>query len=284
MPAATSSVGLTAGSPESRANDLMQAFLDPDIDGVICSIGGRLSSQVLPLLDLDVIGGHPKVFCGYSDVTTLHSALGRFANLGTFYGPAVMPDWAEPPAPASESVDSFMSAACTANAVGLIPNPACEVVEYADWSADRVRRFAPAFPPMILRQGRARGRLTGGCLPVLCELLGTPWFPEVQGAILYLDFPNEYSSVDAASDLWHLLNAGVLDEVAGIATSRPHLGKGVEQFAQLVIEATARCRRSIPVIAGIACGHTIPNLTLPLGCISELEGSSIRIVEAAVCD
>ncbi|MCA1736921.1 MAG: LD-carboxypeptidase, partial [Actinobacteria bacterium] len=63
-----------ATHPEARADDLMAAFADPDIDGIVASIGGDDSIRILRRLDLGVIRDSPKVFCGYSDSTITHAA------------------------------------------------------------------------------------------------------------------------------------------------------------------------------------------------------------------
>ncbi len=72
MPNAALRTGWTAGSGEERAIDLHEAFADPDVSVVLAAIGGNHSAQMLPFLDYDLIAENPKVFQGYSDVTTLH--------------------------------------------------------------------------------------------------------------------------------------------------------------------------------------------------------------------
>ncbi len=83
-----------AHNPQARAHDLMAAFADPNIDGIISTIGGEDSIRLLPFLDLDVIRQNPKVFMGYSDTTISHAACFK-AGLVSFYGPAFMSGFAE---------------------------------------------------------------------------------------------------------------------------------------------------------------------------------------------
>src|SRR5215471_3413066 len=80
----------SAGSPETRARDLMAMFADPEVDVIQCMRGGTGSNEVIPLLDYDEIAAHPKAFIGSSDITSLHNALLHFTGLVTFYGPSLL--------------------------------------------------------------------------------------------------------------------------------------------------------------------------------------------------
>jgi len=81
-------------NPQARADDLMQAFADPAIKGIISTIGGDDSIRILPYLDLDVMRANPKIFMGYSDTTITHMACVK-AGLVSFYGPSIMAGFAE---------------------------------------------------------------------------------------------------------------------------------------------------------------------------------------------
>lgn len=89
--------GHTADSPKERAEDINNFFKDKEIKAIICFIGGNHSNQVLKYLDFNLIKRNPKIFIGYSDITVLHFAFYTQANLITFYGPAVLAQFAENP-------------------------------------------------------------------------------------------------------------------------------------------------------------------------------------------
>ena len=80
--------------PEKRAEDFMEAILDKDIKGIICNIGGDDTIRLLPYIDFKAIANNPKVFMGYSDTTINHFIM-RKAGVVSYYGPAVMTDFAE---------------------------------------------------------------------------------------------------------------------------------------------------------------------------------------------
>lgn len=69
----------------------MKIIRDKSVSALISTIGGANSSSMIPYLDFDEIRAHPKVICGYSDVTSLHLSILAYSGLSTFYGPAVMP-------------------------------------------------------------------------------------------------------------------------------------------------------------------------------------------------
>src|SRR5690349_20452272 len=79
--------GFLAGNDRERAADLMGMFANKRVDAIICVRGGYGSARLLPLLDFDLIRANPKVFVGYSDITSLHFALLRKASLISFHGP-----------------------------------------------------------------------------------------------------------------------------------------------------------------------------------------------------
>ena len=71
----------------SRLNDLHQAFLDPEVKGVLTAIGGFSANQLLPSIDFEVIKKNPKIFCGFSDITVLSLAIYQQTGLVTYSGP-----------------------------------------------------------------------------------------------------------------------------------------------------------------------------------------------------
>ena len=94
MPHTLAPADYIARHPKARADDLMQAFSDPSIAGIVSTIGGDDSIRLLPHLDLDALRQNPKIFIGFSDTTALHFAC-ITAGLRSFYGPSLMAGFAE---------------------------------------------------------------------------------------------------------------------------------------------------------------------------------------------
>ena len=109
--------GHHAGEPAARAGDLHALFSEPGVDAIFCARGGSSSIRVLEHLDFERIRAHPKIFVGYSDVTTVMLALLARCGLRSFFGPMVTPDcgnWPSPAAPKLYMVSNVQAAPATA--------------------------------------------------------------------------------------------------------------------------------------------------------------------------
>ncbi|MDB5384574.1 MAG: LD-carboxypeptidase, partial [Planctomycetaceae bacterium] len=123
-----------AATPQERASDLMDMFLDDKVKAIIATIGGNHSCQLLPYLDFDVIRNHLKIFVGFSDITVLHLALWTQAGLVTFYGPTVMTEFADYPEMHPYTRDSFLRAVSGVSPMGQLSCSDTWTDEFLDWS------------------------------------------------------------------------------------------------------------------------------------------------------
>lgn len=284
MPNARLDRSWTSGTIEERVDDFHRAFADEEVRAVLCSIGGDHSAQLLSRLDFDLIAAHPKVFCGNSDITVLHHALYAKSRLATFYGPSVQMDFGEWPEAFAYTLECFLRVTGTTEAPGVLVPPEFVVDEFLGWSrdTDRPRRRRPATPWIRIRAGCGEGPLLVACLPSACQLLGTPWQPNYAGHILVLETPPPpYSVADADRDLWHLRNAALLSDLAGLALARPCRFDAEEtrELHRIVLEATAP---AYPILADLDAGHTEPKLTLPIGVRGRIDELGLTILEPAV--
>lgn len=256
--------GFLAGSDRERAADLMQMFTDRKVDGILCVRGGYGTARLLPLLDYAVIKRNPKVFVGYSDITSLHSAFLVKSNLITFHGPMLNSDFAQDAMPAF-TTQSFLRTLMRPEAPGDI------TVGYKG----KVK---------TLHGGVANGRLMGGNLTLLCASVGTPWQPPFRDRILFLE---DLDEVPYRMDrlLTQLLNAGLLQQVAGVAIG---INKGCEdpmaskakEYRQ-TLEAVFRDRLlplQVPVVMELPFGHVPCNATLPVGAHVTLDATNGRLI------
>lgn len=286
-----------AANPRARAQDLMDAFADPAIDGIFCTIGGEDSIRLIPYLDLDVIRANPKVFLGFSDTTTLHLAC-HTAGLSSFYGPSIMAGFAENGGMHDYTVDALRKALFSDEAIGLVPrNEDGWTSERLPWSDPALqtqkRRLNPANAPRILQgSGRANGHLLGGCVEVLEMLKGTAWWPKPEawaGAMMFLETSEE---APAPSFIRHCMRnyaaTGLLGSAAGLLIARCDT-KGDATYQARVEEAVLAVLAEygltdLPVLAGLDFGHTMPMLTLPYGAMAEIDchSATLSITEAGV--
>lgn len=288
-PHATGQRGYVSGTPEERAADIHAMFGDPNVQGIIAAIGGDHSCHLLPLLDFDLIRANPKVFMGMSDITVLNLAIHVETGLVTFNGPTVCFGLAEYPR-VFPYTDRYLRAALfTPEPIGEIEPAEAWTDEFLDWNtrADltRPRVMQRSAGWTWLKDGHARGRLIGGCLESMQHLRGTPWWPDFDGAMLFLETSEEKPSpatVDAI--LMDYENMGVLERISGLLYANPE-GYSDDERRALREVILDRCRAySFPIVTDMDFGHTQPVFALPIGCAAEIDTERRRfsIVEPAV--
>jgi muramoyltetrapeptide carboxypeptidase len=251
--------GFLAGDDRGRAGDLMKMFADREVRAILCVRGGHGVTRLLPRLDFGKIRRHPKIFVGYSDLTALHCALLKQAGLVSFHGPMLNADFATNHFPLFTCESFFRTLTQPAAAGGI-----CEGYKGRTVS--------------VLRGGRASGALVGGNLTMLCALLGTPWQPSLRGKILFFEEINEAPyRVDRL--LTQLLNAGLLQQTAGIAIGLNHACEDAtagrrREFRQTLMDVfrDRLLPLRVPVVTGLPFGHVPLNATLPLGVPAMLDG------------
>jgi muramoyltetrapeptide carboxypeptidase LdcA involved in peptidoglycan recycling len=285
-------------NPQARADDLMAAFLEPSIKGIISTIGGDDSIRLLPYLDLQVMRDNPKVFMGYSDTTISLMACFK-AGVASFYGPAIMAGFGENSGLFPYMVNSVRKTLFSADPVGAIaPNEDGWAVEVYSWedpgNQDRKRPLNPCTGWRFLQgEGIRNGRLIGGCIEVLDWLRGMEFWPDVeqwQDAILFLETSEDASTPDQVKWLLRPYAAmGVLQRLSGILFARPGGGVDPEKFieydevlCQVVSEEEGLT--DLPIISNMDFGHTDPMFVLPYGVRAEIdcERQRFAIVENAV--
>ncbi|WP_041834228.1 LD-carboxypeptidase [Actinoplanes sp. N902-109] len=244
--------GYLAGTDEARLADLNAAFRDPGVKGVFAARGGYGTQRIIDRLDLAAVRRHPRVFVGFSDLTTLIGRLWTGARLVSFYGP--MMNWTDARTGPVE-IESLRSAIMTTEPIVLTRDPA-----------------EPSAAVQV--PGTATGTLLGGNLTMLQAGLGTPDLPSLRGAILLFEDTDEAPySYDRM--LTHLRRSGTLDRIAGIAvgqfTNAP-VTAGQWTAAQAVQDRVAGL--GVPVLGGLRIGHGTGQLTVPLGTRARLDATA----------
>jgi len=252
-----------AGTAQRRARELEEMFVRDDVRAVLSARGGYGANYLLKHLDLDKIKSHPKVFVGYSDVTTLLTYFADACGLVTFHGPMAAKDWTH-----EDGVDL---ASWQAALSGAMP---WDVALGAGVSG--------------LADGQAEGILYGGCLSILVATLGTPYEINSAGTILFLeDVAAKPFQIDRM--LMQLKLAGKLGDVRGIifgemldCVQTANQGYKLEEVVTRIVGDL-----KVPVAFGVRSGHVRSrNITLPIGVRARLtvDGGqvSLRILESAV--
>lgn len=259
-----------AGTDQQRADDLNAMFADPAIDAIFCERGGYGSGRLLRYLDYDTIAANPKVIMGYSDITAILNAIHLRTGMVTFHGPIAGANFS------AYTYEQYRTVLVEPTLTTIIGEP--PVFETRPGVVERVNRLTR------IVSGVAEGHLLGGNLSLLVTLLGTPFAPRFEGAILFLEDVYEPPySVDRM--LTHLWMAGVLEQVAGIA-----LGKftdGETNNNTFSMEHVLRDRLEplgIPVLRGVMIGHIEDKTVVPLGVNARLDvdAGTLTLLESAV--
>ncbi|EAR10384.1 S66 family peptidase [Reinekea blandensis] len=294
MPHTLADDGWLARNPKARAEDLMAAFADDRIDGIISTIGGDDSMRLIPHVDLTVIRNNPKVFCGYSDTTVSH-LLCHKAGLVSFYGPAFMSGFAENGGIPPYLENSFRQQVFAENnLIELTPNTEGWTVEHLGWDdparQSQRRQLTPCTGWQYLQgKGIHRGHLLGGCLEVLEMLRGTPAWPtpeQWQGAVLFLETSEEGAPPTALiRSLRSFAAEGVLKGLAGVLFGRPggqlnpaDFRKYDEALIQVIRDEEGLTE--LPIVTHMDFGHTDPMMTFAIGAAIRINCDSQTLHQA----
>lgn len=262
MPNAKKRQAYLAGSDGERLSDLHQAFTDPEVKGILCARGGYGTMRFVHQIDFDVIEQNPKVFMGFSDITTLHLAFYQQAGLAGFYAPML-----------------------TTNLIQDEPysqNALLEMVQGNFKLPFQIPNQAPSYT--CLSPGTAEAPLTGGNMSLLAALCGTPYQAKTDGHILFLeDWQEKHYAIDRKYQQMKL--SGLFEHIKGLifcdfSAIEKEPGQSLpELFQELTQELQAR---KIPVGYGFSVGHGDQTGTLPYGirCQFNAEKGTLTLVDS----
>ena len=289
------------GTDASRLQQLIDASQNPQVDVIMAVRGSYGISRLLELADWGQLAAGNKLWVGYSDVTALHCALMSVGGDGCFAGPMVCDDFSRDDS-SEFSLQHFWqclqqpettlhidAGAVHADGTPLVHSGSTALLHQTGGSAvptgsQGTSRAAPAPISAALSTGVARatcknpavqceGTLWGGNLAMLVSLLGTPYFPHIDGGILFIEDVGEHP-YRVERMLLQLLHAGVLArQQALIFGNFTHyrLGQYENGYDFDAMLAFLRQRLPLPVITGLPFGHGKERVTLPLGCNAQLD-------------
>lgn len=283
-------------NPQARAEDLMEAFSDPSIKGIISNIGGEDSVRILPYVDLDIIRQNPKIFLGFSDSTITHFTCLK-AGLTSFYGTSLLVGFAENGGMHDYQIEDIKRTLFSSVTIGEIaPNKMGWTSEYLDWFdpslSDVTRKTTAAVGWNFLQgKGKVQGKLIGGCLDVLEFLKGTEFWlydDEWDDCILFLE--TSENRVEPQIFRYWLRNyaaQGILRRVKGIILGRPYDSKYADEYNKEILKIMKEENLTyLPIITEMDFGHTCPTFTIPFGVLAEIDCTKQKfsILESGVTE
>ena len=191
-------------NPQKRAQDLMDAFLNPDIKAIISTIGGDDTIRLLPYIDFDIIRNNPKIFLGYSDTTANHFMCLK-AGIISFYGPSIMAGFGENGGLHTFLKESVRKTLFDNKTIGEIkPSPEGWTNQMLDWANPNnqniKRKMKPSKWNFLQGDSVVQGHLIGGCMEVMEMLKNTSIWPKKEifkGAILFFESCSKEAIVQA---------------------------------------------------------------------------------------
>lgn len=241
--------GFLAGPDTDRLGELNALLRRDDLDAIVCVRGGYGVLRLLPDLDYEAARAHPKLVVGYSDITALHLALYTKSGLPGLSGPMIAPDWPDLDA---ETEAQFWHLA--EGGTGEIVGPGGEAL-------------------VGVRPGQTEGVLLGGNLTMIAALLGTPYLPDLRGAILFLEEVGE-SPYRIDRLFAQLKLAGVLESLGGLVLGAFTGAEPPKDRPSLSLDAVLDdYTRDLPypVARGLVYGHIKRKSTLPVGVRTRLD-------------
>lgn len=261
--------GYLAGTDEERAQDLMDMFSAPEVRAIMALRGGYGSLRILPFLDYETIRQNPKIFLGYSDITSLHLAIHKQAGIVTYHGAVALSTFNE------YSTGYLLKTLMEPEPVGPI-EPGESAIPM---------RIGPT-----ANTGSVTGALTGGNLTLVCASLGTPYEIETDGKVLFLEEVGEepYSLDRMLTQLDH---AGKLGSAKAVLIDRCQRCKPAEykpafdntlSIEEIIVDRFGSL--NVPVIYGLSIGHVADKPVLPYGINIALnfDYGTMEIIQGAV--
>ena len=248
--------GHLAGTDEERAADFNDMFADPEVKAIICLRGGSGAARILPLIDYDLVKANPKPLLGHSDVTALQCALFCQAGLISFHGPNGSSSWND------FHINQFQQLFFEQNLLTFKNEK--ETAASLDTDTIQIKTLHP---------GIVDGKILGGNLSVLSNLSGTPYYPDFQDAILFIEDVGELPyRIDRMMSTLKL--NGTLGKIKGFVFGqcsdfKPTNGSfSVDQIIEHYILPLG-----IPAFIGAMIGHIPKQFILPVGANVQLNAN-----------
>lgn len=281
--------------PEKRAEDLMNALVDPQIKTIISMIGGDDTIRLLPYIDFEVIRKYPKIFVGYSD-TTINHFMFHQAGVTSIYGPCIILEFAENVHMHQYTLDHFLELVSGKSLPMSLESSPEWTSEFLDWLDEKNQTIKRKMQTEIhgheFLQGKqtVSGKLLGGCLETFPMMMGTAIWPEKdewKGKVLFLETSEMQISPDMFAILLRGLAAqGIFHQISGLLVAKPMDEKYYQEYKSVLLNIIQEeCGLfDLPIVYNLNFGHTSPIISLPIGCEIEIDcvAQKVTIIESPV--
>lgn len=285
--------------PEKRAEDLLQAFNDDEVDMILCAIGGDDTYRLLPYLFENQRlenAVKQKIFLGFSDTTTNHFMLNK-VGLNTFYGQSFLADVCELDSEMLPYTKKYFEELITTGTIKEITPSDIWYECRTDFSEEQLgtKLKAHSNKGFELLQGSSvfSGKILGGCIdtifdffdgecypdsPLLCEKYGLfPSAEDWKGKILLLETSEEKMPPEKYKRaLEKLKDKGLFDVISGIIVGKPQDEAYYEEYKNILIETVNN--KDLPIVYNISVGHALPRCIIPFGVKATVDAEKQKII------
>lgn len=242
-----------SSSIQSRVEDLHDAFLDKNVKAILTCIGGFNVNQILEYIDYSIIKDHPKILCGFSDITALLNAIYAKTGLVTYYGTHF----------SSFGFDSGIEYTSHYFEKCII-----ESETYFIEPSEQAKKY------YVIQEGSCEGEIIGGNLCTLNLLQGTQFMPNLNNKVLFLEDDNimgDYFPFEFERNLQSLIQTIEFNGVKGIVFGRFDTSCKMDIHTIQRMVSTKKQLKNIPIVYNVDFGHVLPFGTFPIGGVVELK-------------
>ncbi|MBB4822818.1 muramoyltetrapeptide carboxypeptidase LdcA involved in peptidoglycan recycling [Sporosarcina luteola] len=247
-----------SASIQQRIKDLHEAFSDKQVKGIVTVIGGFNSNELLPYIDYELIKKNPKIFCGYSDITAIATAITAKTDMVTYSGP----HFSSFQMTKGQEYQTHFFLKCLMQDAPFELKPSEQWSDDA-WYLDQENRRFEKTAWKTYQAGAASGTLGGGNLCTLNLLQGTAYMPKLDHAVLFVEDDEMTIPETFARDLTSLLQN--VTSIKALVIGRFQRASGVSEEQLLFILDKHPMLKEIPVLYDVDFGHTQPMFTFPIG-------------------
>lgn len=263
-------------SIKNRVEDLMNAYLDKNVEIIVCADGGYNVNQILPYLDYKIIKQNPKIIIGYSDITALLIAIMKKTNLTTYYGPMLSGF-------SSDNEYTLQYFEKILKNKDFMIHSSKVIYDYKKVNNKMEKATLKNDGMIPIQNGESFGKIIGGNLCTINLLQGTEYMPNLNDSILFLeddadDFGNDVFLLEFDRNLESLLQLPNC-KIKGIVFGRFQLCSNMTVDKLKTIIKNKKKLKDVPIVCGADFGHTNPMFTIPIGayCNLQIKNNNIEI-------
>lgn len=257
-----------------RIEDLNEALINPKVKLILSGVGGMNTAQILKSINWILLKNNPKIYCGFSDITVLLNAIYAKTGIVTYYGPFYgtfgMKKGIE------YTLKKFKK--CLFSKEPFILNFADSWSDDFWWFDQDNRKFISNLGPLIINEGKAKGKLVGGHLTSFSTLFGTEFMPDLSGSILMIEENGEIRPRSFDRLLQSLIHQKGFNKVKAILIGRFTSTSQINEDILIKIIRNHPELSSIPIVANLNFGHTYPQFTFPIGGVGQINAKKGNII------